>query len=427
MEVQIMSIITYLLLFNSCLTFRLTFINNIVITFILTINIVFINEKIGSLFVIPMFLLVIVYIAWIKKKEWLSSIFLIIFSYTSFVIVDNLTHLIWSLIGLNLTEHWFIYMLIDYPIFYMICRFAAKNVTKIKSENLLALESKVLAIVGIDLVLCMFIFVIHITVTEQSGSSSSVLLSSIILYIAYFILTFLMITMIIRYYETNAKIMLKQHSYDNLQGYIMQMEEFYQELRVFRHDYANIMVSMVGYIESNDIEGLKKYYDTYIFPMEEQLDKEKDAIAKLHNLDIIELKSLISVKLNRAIKLHIDINVEIIERINKVNIKIIDLVRIVGILMDNAIEACQVCKKPSIDFCIIKFDENITLVIKNTYVRQSLDYSRLGNLGVSSKGERRGIGLYNIKSIINSYNNVIMDTEYGDKYFIQTLEIYDEM
>ena len=187
--------------------------------------------------------------------------------------------------------------------------------------------------------------------------------------------------------------MLKQNSYDNLQEYMMQIEELYQNLRTFRHDYANIMVSMSGYIEKNDMEGLRKYYGKQIFPMNNLLDKEKDAVAKLHNLNIIELKSIISVKINYALEMNIDVNLEITEKINRINMESIDLVRIIGILLDNATEACQECKNPSITLSIIKMENDITFIVKNTYVKQNLDYSKLGSLGISSKGERRGTGL----------------------------------
>ena len=44
---------------------------------------------------------------------------------------------------------------------------------------------------------------------------------------------------------------------------------------------------LVGYIEENDMDGLKKYYDMEIFPISNLFNKEKDVVAKLHNLDII--------------------------------------------------------------------------------------------------------------------------------------------
>ena len=426
MEIQIivMSMLSYIILFNSSLTFRLNIYNNFVITIIIAFNIIFVGKYIGSLFVIPLFVLVILYISYLKKEEWLWNLFLIIFSYTLLVIIDNLTHFAWNIVGLNLSIHWPIYMLTDYPIFFAICKIMSKKVVEIKDKKFLPLSLRILSVLGAELILCMLIFVMHITVVEQAGASSRILFTSIILYIAYAVLTFLITKTIIYEYETNANIMLKQNSYDNLQEYMMQIEELYQNLRTFRHDYANIMVSMSGYIEKNDMEGLRKYYGKQIFPMNNLLDKEKDAVAKLHNLNIIELKSIISVKINYALEMNIDVNLEITEKINRINMESIDLVRIIGILLDNATEACQECKNPSITLSIIKMENDITFIVKNTYVKQNLDYSKLGSLGISSNGERRGTGLYNIKTIINTYDNVVMDTEYENGYFTQLIEIY---
>ena len=423
LQIVIISIITYLLLFNSCLTFRLNIIQNIVITIVLAVNIAFVGNIIGGLFVIPMFIILIMYIIWLKREDWLVNIFLIVFSYTLLVIVDNLTHFIWNIIGLNVSKHWPIYMIVDYPIFVVICRFMSSKIVKLKKRETLMLSPKILVILGTDLTLYLIIFVMNVTVVEQVGSSLSVLFS-IILYIGYFLLIFSMVTTIVKEYDTNAKIILKQNSYDNLREYMSQIEELYQNLRVFKHDYANIMVSMAGYIEGNDMEGLKRYYDKQIFPISNQLIKANDAITILHNLDIVELKSLIFVKINHALELNIEVSLEITEEIETINMKSVDLVRIIGILLDNAIEACQECEHPSIGFSIMKMDSDVTFVLKNTYIKHDIDYSKLGSIGVSSKGKRRGAGLYNIKTITNDYDNVIMDTEYEAGYFTQVLEIY---
>lgn len=423
LQIVIISIITYLLLFNSCLTFQLNIIQNIVITIVLAVNIAFVGNIIGGLFVIPMFIILIMYIIWLKREDWLVNIFLIVFSYTLLVIVDNLTHFIWNIIGLNVSKHWPIYMIVDYPIFVVICRFMSSKIVKLKKKETLMLSPKILVILGTDLTLYLIIFVMNVTVVEQVGSSLSVLFS-IILYIGYFLLIFSMVTTIVKEYDTNAKIILKQNSYDNLREYMSQIEELYQNLRVFKHDYANIMVSMAGYIEGNDMEGLKRYYDKQIFPISNQLIKANDAITILHNLDIVELKSLIFVKINHALELNIEVSLEITEEIETINMKSVDLVRIIGILLDNAIEACQECEHPSIGFSIMKMDNDVTFVIKNTYIKHDIDYSKLGSIGVSSKGKRRGAGLYNIKTITNDYDNVIMDTEYEAGYFTQVLEIY---
>ena len=46
--------------------------------------------------------------------------------------------------------------------------------------------------------------------------------------------------------------------------------------------------------------------------------------------------------------------------------KMVDLIRIIGILLDNAVEACQECEKPSIILSMIKMSRNVTIIVKNT-------------------------------------------------------------
>ena len=296
----------------------------------------------------------------------------------------------------------------------------------VKNKKFLPLSKGIQIALGIELILCMLIIVLHIVISELAGASPEVLLSSVLLYTAYIIVTILTLCMIFCEYEKNAKIMLKQNSYDNLQTYMTEIEGLYENLRGFRHDYINIMASMSGYIEAKDMEGLKKYYEKEIFPISHLLNKEEYEIAKLRNLDIVELKSLISVKLNFALELKIEVHLEITEKINAINMKMVDLIRIIGILLDNAVEACQECEKPSIILSMIKMSRNVTIIVKNTYIEKNIDYSKLGSLGTSSKGEQRGIGLYNIRNIISNYENVTLDTEYNGQYFTQLLEIYGE-
>lgn len=389
------------------------------------IHMVFVRNWIGNLFVIPMMAIVITYIILLKKEDAIWNIFLIIFSYLLYTIIDNTIHLIWRIGNLDMHKHWLIYLLLAYPVFFSILGFVIKKLRTVKNKGIFKLSSKMTGMIGMDLILCMLLFVVNITISEQAGSSEKVLLLSVIFYISYFILTFSMIFIIIKEYETNAKIMMKQHSYDNLQDYMSKIEDLYLNMRAFKHDYANIMASMAVYIERQDIDGLKKYYHSQILPISNLLHKETDVLGRLHNLQIVELKGLLSVKINYALERKIKVDLEIADVIEQVDMKIVDLVRIIGILFDNASEACQQHKNPSILFCIIKTEQGTVFIIKNTYIRQELDYSRLGNLGVTSKGEHRGMGLYNVRSIINEYENVMMDTEYTEEYFTQLLEIYE--
>ena len=82
----------------------------------------------------------------------------------------------------------------------------------------------------------------------------------------------------------------------------------------------------------------------------------------------------------------------------------------VFILFPNSLVLFQACEVPRLVIGIIKLWDGVIVIIKNTYVKQNMDYSRLGSIGISSKGERRGIGLYNVKLILSQYQNVMMNT-----------------
>lgn len=426
MEIQsvIMSILIYMLLINASITFRLSIAQNLTALMIILVSILCIGNVIGSLGVVPMLAALIFYIGWLKKEDSVLNIFLVLLCYALMVILDNIIHIVWNMLGIGIKSGWPFYMIINFPLAYILCRFCSKKAVNLRNRVAATLNPKIIRVLVVDILLCLFIFGIHITISDQAGSPTPLLICSIVLYIAYFALTAFMVVAVVKEYDANAKIMLKQDSYDNLQEYMVQIERFYQNLRTFKHDYSNIMVSMAGYIESGDMEGIKRYYEKEIFPIGNRLNKENDVIAKLGNLHIVELKSLMAVKISYALELNIKVSLDIPEGIEDMGMENIDLVRILGILLDNAVEACRECEEPSIRLGMVKEGGVAMVIIKNNYIKKDIDYSKLGSIGLSSKGRRRGMGLYNIKMITDSYDNVVMDTEYGDGYFTQCLEIY---
>ena len=57
--------------------------------------------------------------------------------------------------------------------------------------------------------------------------------------------------------EKNHELSLQQAQSAVMQDYTQRMESLYEELRVFRHDYKNILSTMQNYIDNDRIEELK--------------------------------------------------------------------------------------------------------------------------------------------------------------------------
>jgi len=95
---------------------------------------------------------------------------------------------------------------------------------------------------------------------------------------------------------------------------------------------------------------------------------------------------------------------------------------VIGILLDNAIEAAIKCEKPSMKVAVINKENSVLFVIINSIYEEVLIY-KIYEKGYSTKGENRGLGLYNLKQITGKYTNVSIDTIVENGEFKQLLEI----
>ncbi|WP_261828817.1 GHKL domain-containing protein [Inconstantimicrobium mannanitabidum] len=153
------------------------------------------------------------------------------------------------------------------------------------------------------------------------------------------------------------------------------------------------------------------------------MSKDKH-LALLKYIKIIPLKALVSSKLIYAQSKGIETKIELIENIEKINIKTIDICRIIGILLDNAIEASLLCEKKLVHFAIVKNNNMTIFIINNSCINNIPPIYKLYEDNYSTKGKNHGIGLKTIRNIINNdYNNILLNTKLEDGLFKQELII----
>lgn len=106
--------------------------------------------------------------------------------------------------------------------------------------------------------------------------------------------------------------------------------------------------------------------------------------------------------------------------------KIYEFTKILGILLDNAIEATQECEKKVINVTICKdFKVNRQLlVIENTYKDKNVNTEKIYEKGFSSKKNNTGLGLWETRQILKRNNNLNLFTTKNNEFFKQQLEIY---
>ena len=207
---------------------------------------------------------------------------------------------------------------------------------------------------------------------------------------------------------------------ERLYEYTSNLENLYDNLRTFKHDYKNILLTLNYYIENKDIDSLEKYYKENILDTGLLVDT-KDHKVKLKNLKSIPIKSLVLANIAKAESKNINIDIEILEPIIHFNIKDVDLSRLLGIYIDNAIEECELTEEKKLSIAFILRGVSTVIVIQNS-CRDNIPLFKINEKGFSTKGENRGLGLYNAKKIVDKYENCLVNTNIENNVF--TLELW---
>lgn len=284
-------------------------------------------------------------------------------------------------------------------------------------------HKEVLWIIGGNIILCTLVFLVNGWAARALEYPGIIVEINLIIFSAYALLAVLISSIVLKVVREQQEMENERKQQERLQEYTSQIENMYSSLRSFKHDYINILVAMSGYIEGEDYIGLKEYFNENILPTNQGINRGSFHLEKLSNIKQKALKGLISSKLVYAHELGIDVFIDIMEEIREVPMNLMDLTRIVGIYLDNAVEAANECEKKEIKLNIVREEESVVIIIINTFVPQGVPIGKLEEKSFSTKGENRGIGLFNVKQIVNQYKNVYKTTEIQDDNFIQTLII----
>lgn len=290
----------------------------------------------------------------------------------------------------------------------------------LKVSNLL-INNHLLTAVFIDLILLVFLYIFNFSYGEHLGYNYGVIaLNGIIFLILFAITAFLMYYI----YKTTLAEQAYKHrmaQFENLRTYTDRLEESYGVMRKFKHDYMNILSTLSGFLNENDMESLREYYGERILPISRAFTESDTKLGTLSNIKNTALKSLLSSKFVYMMETGIKAEIELMEPINDLNMDCLDLSRILGILLDNALEAAIETEEKEVHFCMFYKDKDLYLIIQNTALPPTYAISELRSHEISTKGENRGIGLFNVEMILKSYKNAIWNTTYEEPYFTQEL------
>ena len=219
------------------------------------------------------------------------------------------------------------------------------------------------------------------------------------------------------------KLQIATKSLENAENYNKTLSILYDNVRAFKHDFDNMIFIIGGFINTDDMDGLKKYYSSL----------EKDC-QNVNNISLLNPKlinnpgiyNLLTTKYQSAQNENIEKQLDFFFDLNKLHMPIYDFSRMLGIFLDNSIEAATLSNDKIIK---ITFRDSTTsntqiIQIENSYTNKTVDTQDIFKKGITEKPNHLGMGLWEVKQILKRNNNVNLITEKNDIYFKQRLEIY---
>ena len=228
--------------------------------------------------------------------------------------------------------------------------------------------------------------------------------------------------------QVEKEIALKQKKFEqkHLQTYTDEIVKLYNEIRGFRHDYAGMLVSMQMAIDSEDLQEIDRVYNEVLVKANQKLRSEKYTYFDLNNLEDSALRSLIAQSIVYARNNDVEFTLEVKDVITRLSMDLLDLVRIMSILLNNAVEGAADSYLKQMEVAVIKMDFETVIVIQNSCKITMTPSENLFALGFSTKGRNRGLGLNNVNEILDKYDNIILETEMEDNTFRQIIRFKRE-
>ncbi len=309
--------------------------------------------------------------------------------------------------------------LIIYTLVYILYRIIKYFKFSIDLENMTK-KNKVLFILNSILGIIAIATQIYLMAFYSSNMPIIITLVSIVSLLAYFFISIYNMLSINKLNTTTRDL-------EEAQLYNKTLTILHDSIRGFKHDFHNIVQGIGGYADRGDLEGLKKYYKQLM------LDCSRTNNLTALNPEVINnpaIYNIMATKYHKADEIGVQINLGIFMDLNEIekHMKIYEFTRILGILLDNAIEAASECDEKVIHVSFRK-EENrhrLLMIIENTYKNKDVDIDKIFEKDFSTKSKKTnsGLGLWEVRQVLKKNNNLNLYTTKNEEFFSQQLEIY---
>jgi len=197
-----------------------------------------------------------------------------------------------------------------------------------------------------------------------------------------------------------------------------------EEYRVVTHEHKNQLLIIRGMLENRD-KDLNDYVDNLL---EKREGIKYKWIGQLNHLPLSGLKGLINYKILEMESLKLNKVITISNEVSKIKLEKLtikqkdDLYSMIGVYLDNAIQAAKDSENKEISLEIYKEKKEIVIILANTYSGK-IEIEKLDNYGYTTKGKKHGVGLHIVKNILQNETIFNSNRYILDNYFVQELRV----
>lgn len=211
----------------------------------------------------------------------------------------------------------------------------------------------------------------------------------------------------------------------NLENYAADLEVMYDDLRRFRHDYKNILYSLKSALDSNNLDYARRSLNQLTNSTSDVINMPTHIIGSLKNLTDSGIKSITYAKINQAMDKGLHPQLEVAAPIDLTStLNRLDAVRIISILLDNAITAASQSRDKKLDISIFENDNAQFIVVGNSTRQKQVNFSHLAKYEHAvTFGSNAHLGLRNLQIILGHYPNAANDRRSDNYWFEQRIVI----
>ncbi len=359
---------------------------------------------------VMLFLISFCFDATLQRKFIFTSIFLVIFYFAEFISYVIVEGSVQANFFASNEYTFFIMGVFISTMFKYLALILLKKFQKDSIERALPKSSWISILVLLTFSLAISILISY----EDIDNYDTVIISLCLLMLMNLIIMNLYNKLNQFYVDTERKNLLEQRNkYYDQQLKMINASNF--NIKSVRHDIVNILNMVNICIDTGNLRKAKDY----IFKHAKKIEMESANSNSGH----FEIDSIVNFKINemaaKGISLIIDVKVP-----NKLKTSEIDLVIILGNLLDNAMDATsEVEKNKKVYLSIIYSKSCLTIQVRNPYVGV---IKKKGGRFLTRKADKEfhGIGQLNVKNAVKNYNGTL-NYEYDNNIFVVTATLYD--